>query len=71
MQMKDAVLAIWVANVVSTLGISLVVGERQPERLFFPNLYVFLLLSGLIPVDILFVYARLPSAIIDVTSVVG
>jgi hypothetical protein len=71
LQFKDVLLGMWSANAVSTISISLIVGTRQPEHLFLPNLYIFLLLTALILADMLRVYVRLPRMIIAVTSLVG
>jgi hypothetical protein len=71
LQFKDALIGIWISNAVSTIVISLIVGTRQPEHLFLPNLYIFLLLTALVLVDMLRVYVRLPRIIIAITSIVG
>jgi len=71
LQLKDVLLGMWTANAISTLAISLIVGTRQPEHLFLPNLYIFLLLTALVLADMLRVYVRLPRMIIAVTSLVG
>ncbi|HKK98083.1 MAG TPA: hypothetical protein VJ928_07855, partial [Marivita sp.] len=63
-----AIFGVWLANIVSTIAISLIVGTRQPEHLFLPNLYIFLLLAALILMDMFRVYSRVPKALVGVTA---
>lgn len=69
--LRDALMAVWLANVISIITISLTVGTRQPEHLFLPNLYIALLLATLVLVDMLRVYVRLPRYIILVSAIAG
>ena len=71
LSLRDALVAIWVTNVISIVVISLTVGTRQPEHLFLPNLYIQLLLAAIVLMDMLRVYVRLPRIIIAVAALVG
>lgn len=68
---RDALLAIWVTNLVSIVTISLAVGTRQPEHLFLPNLYIMLLLAALVLMDMVRAYVGVPRAIIVAAAVAG
>ncbi|MFP7571817.1 ArnT family glycosyltransferase [Marivita sp. S2033] len=71
LRLRDAIIGVWIANAVSTIVISLLVGTRQPEQLFLPNLYVFLLLAVVVLMDMLRVYVRWPRAVVALVSLVG
>ncbi|MCK0149798.1 glycosyltransferase family 39 protein [Marivita sp. S6314] len=69
--MRDALVAIWLANGVSTIAISLLVGTRQPEHLFLPNLLLFVFLAAVVLMDILRSYAGWPKIVVAITSCFG
>lgn len=68
---RDVLLSVWVANAVSILGISMMVGTRQPEHLFLPNLYILLLLAALVLMDMVRVYGGLAKAVLVTAAGVG
>ncbi|MFP7674055.1 glycosyltransferase family 39 protein [Marivita sp. S0852] len=68
---RDALLAIWAANAVSSAMISFLVGTRQPEHLFLPNLLIFVFLAALVLMDLLRQYVGLPKFVIAAASVIG
>lgn len=71
LRLRDGLVGIWVANLASTVIISLLVGTRQPEHLFLPNLYLFLLLSSIVVIDMIRVYVSFPRAVVALTAVAG
>lgn len=68
---RDALGAIWMANFASIVVISLIVGTRQPEHLFLPNLYIALLLAAVVLMDMLRAYVRFPKAIVALAALAG
>lgn len=71
LERKDALLGLWIANLVSTIVISLLVGTRQPEHLFLPNLYLFLMLAAIALMDMIRVYAALPKLLVGAVALAG
>lgn len=71
LDLRDALLAIWIANVVSVIVISLTVGTRQPEHLFLPNLTIQLLLAAIVLADMIRVYVNIPKLIVVFTACAG
>jgi hypothetical protein len=71
LDLRDALQGTWIALVVSTVGISLIVGTRQPPHLFQANVTVLLLLATLVMLDMLRVYVGAAKAVIAAASTVG
>ena len=71
LDLRDALIAIWIMNLLSVLAISLTVGTRQPEHLFLPNLYIQLLLAVVVLMDMLRAYVGIPRVIVATAALAG
>ena len=71
LDLRDALIAIWITNILSVLAISLTVGTRQPEHLFLPNLYIQLLLAVAVLMDMLRAYVGIPRVIVATAALAG